>query len=97
MTQDSRKLSLTLKIFIGMLAGILTGALLQALFDDSGDRVFNLLGMQVSTYGIFVEGIFNVGGTIFINSLKMLGRMGSDDNQTATKRAGNRMGCIHRA
>ena len=72
MTQDSTKLSLTLKIFIGMLAGILTGALLQALFDDSGDRVFNLLGMQVSTYGIFVEGIFNVGGTIFINSLKML-------------------------
>lgn len=72
MTQDSAKLSLTLKIFIGMLSGILTGALLQLLFDDNGDRVFNLFGMQVSTYGIFVEGIFEVGGTIFVNSLKML-------------------------
>jgi len=72
MTQDPSKLSLTLKIFIGMLAGILIGALLQAVFDDSGDRVFNIFSLQVSTYGIFVEGIFEVGGKIFINSLKML-------------------------
>lgn len=66
------KLSLTARIFIGMLAGILTGVLLQALFDDSGDFRFSVFGQGVSTYAVLVEGIFNVIGQIFINSLKML-------------------------
>lgn len=72
MSQDNKKTHLTLKIFIGMIAGIVIGAFLQMLFDDSGDRIFNIFGMTFSTYGFFVDGIFHIGGTIFINSLKML-------------------------
>ena len=72
MSKESQKTHLTLKILIGMLSGILIGALLQFSFDDSGDRVFNIFGMAFSTYSFFVDGIFTIGGTIFVNSLKML-------------------------
>ena len=68
----SRKLGLTARIFIGMIAGIIIGALLQWLFDDSGDFSFSVFGIHVSTYGLLVEGIFNIVGSIFIASLKML-------------------------
>jgi Na+/H+-dicarboxylate symporter len=68
----TQKFSLTARIFIGMIAGIVIGGFLQLLFDDSGDFSFSVLGMQVSTYGLLVDGIFNVIGQIFINSLKML-------------------------
>jgi Na+/H+-dicarboxylate symporter len=68
----SQKLGLTARIFIGMIAGIIIGALLQWLFDDSGDFSFSVFGMHVSTYALLVEGIFNIVGSIFIASLKML-------------------------
>jgi Na+/H+-dicarboxylate symporter len=68
----SKKLGLTARIFIGMIAGIIIGALLQWLFDDSGDFSFSVFGLHVSTYALLVEGIFNVVGSIFIASLKML-------------------------
>ena len=66
------KFSLTARIFFGMLAGIVIGSLLQQLFDDSGDFSFSVFGLEVSTYGLLVDGIFNVVGQIFIASLKML-------------------------
>ncbi|WP_166425173.1 dicarboxylate/amino acid:cation symporter [Paraglaciecola sp. 20A4] len=66
------KFSLTARIFLGMLAGIVIGSLLQQLFDDSGDFSFSVFGFEVSTYGLLVDGIFNVVGQIFIASLKML-------------------------
>lgn len=69
---EPKKLGLTARIFIGMIAGILIGALLQLLFDDSGDFSFSVFGLHVSTYTLLVEGIFNVVGSIFIASLKML-------------------------
>ncbi len=72
MQQSPQKLGLTAKIFIGMVAGILTGVFLQWLADDSGDISFSVFGMGVSTYAILVDGIFHVLGQIFINSLKML-------------------------
>ncbi|PKG97463.1 dicarboxylate/amino acid:cation symporter [Paraglaciecola sp. MB-3u-78] len=68
----SQKLGLTARIFIGMIAGIIIGALLQWLFDNSGDFSFSVFGMHVSTYALLVEGIFNIVGSIFIASLKML-------------------------
>lgn len=71
-TPSPKKLGLTARIFIGMITGIVTGAILQWLFDDSGDFSFSVFGMQVSTYALLVEGIFNVVGSIFIASLKML-------------------------
>ena len=69
---SQHKLSLTARIFIGMIAGIITGTLVRALFDDSGDFSFSVLGLEVSTYAVLVDGIFNVVGQIFIASLKML-------------------------
>lgn len=72
MEQSPAKLSLTVKIFIGMIAGIIIGALLQAVTDDSGDLSFSVFGISVSTYGVLVDGIFHVIGQVFINSLKML-------------------------
>ncbi|GGF80814.1 dicarboxylate/amino acid:cation symporter [Alteromonas lipolytica] len=72
MSQSSHKFSLTARIFIGMVAGIIIGALLQLLFDDSGDLRFSIFSVEVSTYNILVEGIFSTLGQIFISSLKML-------------------------
>lgn len=72
MENPSQKFSLTARVFIGMIAGILTGFVLQLSFDDSGDLTFSLLGLNFSTYGFFVDGIFNVIGQIFVASLKMM-------------------------
>ena len=72
MSQSSHKYSLTARIFIGMVAGIIIGALLQFIFDDSGDLRFSIFSVEVSTYSILVEGIFSTLGQIFISSLKML-------------------------
>jgi Na+/H+-dicarboxylate symporter len=71
-SDKSDKYGLTARIFFGMLGGIVIGGLLQVLFDDSGDFSFNVFGLQFSTYGFLVDGIFNVIGQIFISSLKML-------------------------
>ena len=65
MDTSKDKLSLTARIFIGMLAGIITGALIRTLFDDSGDFSFSVLGLEVSTYAVLVDGILNVIGQIF--------------------------------
>ena len=72
MSDASHKYSLTARIFIGMIAGIVIGGLLQLLADDSGDLTFSLFGLNVSTYTILVEGIFSTLGSIFIAGLKML-------------------------
>lgn len=66
------KTNLTLRIFIGMILGIVIGALIQSSYDDSKDFVISVLGISFSLKGFFVEGIFEAGGKIFINSLKML-------------------------
>ena len=72
MSNDNTSLSLTTKIFIGMIAGILIGVLLQVANYLIGDLDFNIFSMTFSTYGFFVEGIFHAGGKIFVNALKML-------------------------
>ncbi|MGB3726756.1 MAG: dicarboxylate/amino acid:cation symporter [Glaciecola sp.] len=72
MSNAVAKSNLTLRILIGMLAGIVIGALIQMSFDDTGDFTFSLLGIHFSFQGFFVQGVFEVGGKIFVNSLKML-------------------------
>jgi Na+/H+-dicarboxylate symporter len=72
MSQAKPKSNLTLRIFIGMLLGILIGVLIQRSFDESGDFVISLLSINFSFKAIFVEGIFEAGSVIFVNSLKML-------------------------
>ncbi|EHV5549434.1 dicarboxylate/amino acid:cation symporter [Vibrio vulnificus] len=56
-----KPISLTGRVILGMVAGILTGFAIRALFADNG---------FVDAY--IVNGLFEVGGKIFIASLKML-------------------------
>ena len=69
---DSHKLSLTARIFIGMLAGVLVGFLFKLIMGESGDLIISFLGLTISIKGLFIDGIFNGLGQIFIASLKML-------------------------
>ncbi|WP_435249474.1 dicarboxylate/amino acid:cation symporter [Vibrio sp. nBUS_14] len=56
-----KPMSLTGRVILGMVVGILTGFAIQSLFSDSG---------FVNNY--IVNGLFEVGGQIFVASLKML-------------------------
>ena len=56
-----KPMSLTGRVILGMVAGILVGFAIQSLFAESG---------FVNTY--IVNGLFEVGGKIFVASLKML-------------------------
>jgi len=72
MTTPNKKLSLTLRIVIGMTAGIAVGFFFQWLLAGADERHLSLLGLAIPLKGFFVDGIFHVGGEIFIASLKML-------------------------
>ncbi|AYV22882.1 MULTISPECIES: dicarboxylate/amino acid:cation symporter [Vibrio] len=61
MTNTKKPMSLTTRVIIGMVAGILTGFAIRSLFAENG---------FVDAY--IVNGLFEVGGQIFIASLKML-------------------------
>lgn len=65
-------LGLTGKILIGMVFGIITGFLFKALMGESGDFTLTAGEFTFSFKGFFVDGIFHIGGQIFVNSLKML-------------------------
>lgn len=56
-----KPMSLTSRVILGMVAGILTGFAIRTLFADNG---------FVDAY--IVNGLFEVGGQIFVASLKML-------------------------
>jgi Na+/H+-dicarboxylate symporter len=64
--------SLTTRIVIGMVSGILLGFLLQQLMPNGSDFLIPLYLFDVSVRGLFVDGIFEVGGQIFVASLQML-------------------------
>ncbi|MEW6991089.1 dicarboxylate/amino acid:cation symporter [Colwelliaceae bacterium 6441] len=64
--------SLTTRIVIGMVSGILLGFLLQKLMPNGSDYSVPLYLFDLSIRGLFVDGIFEVGGQIFVASLKML-------------------------
>ncbi|GHG02648.1 dicarboxylate/amino acid:cation symporter [Thalassotalea marina] len=74
MTKEKQPLGLTARIVIGMISGILVGLLFKAIMGESGDYVIPLgfSEASISLKAIFVEGIFEVIGQIFIASLKML-------------------------
>lgn len=72
LSHPTHKYSLTARIFIGMIAGVLIGFLCKLIMGDSGDWQFSALGIAFSFKGIFVDGIFTGLGQIFIASLKML-------------------------
>ncbi|TRX56408.1 dicarboxylate/amino acid:cation symporter [Thalassomonas sp. M1454] len=64
--------SLTRRIVIGMFAGILLGTIFQAMLPKGGDLLIPLYLFDFSVRGFFVDGIFEIGGKIFVSSLQML-------------------------
>lgn len=68
----TKKLSLTARIVLGMTAGIAVGFFFQWLLAGADERHLTLLGLSLPLKAFFVDGIFHVGGEIFIASLKML-------------------------
>ena len=72
MSPPAKKNSLTSRIVIGMVAGILLGTFLQWLMPNGSDKVINLYLFEVSLKGLFVDGILEVIGQVFMASLRML-------------------------
>ena len=52
---DSHTLSLTARIFIGMLAGVLVGFLFKLIMGESGDLIISFLGLTISIKGLFID------------------------------------------
>lgn len=71
-TLQPKGMGLTSKILIGMVMGIITGFIFKTLMADSGDFTLSAGEFTFSFKGFFVDGIFHIGGQIFVNSLKML-------------------------
>ncbi|MFT5635490.1 MAG: Na+/H+-dicarboxylate symporter [Cognaticolwellia sp.] len=69
---EKKQASLTARIVTGMVAGILTGTILQWLMPDGSDAVIPLYLFDLSLRGFLVDGVFEVIGQIFISSLQML-------------------------
>lgn len=69
---QKQRMGLTGRILVGMFAGILIGIILQELFAGSGDYLINLGITTLSVNNLLVEGVFHVGGSIFVASLKMI-------------------------
>ena len=61
-------MSLTNRILLGMVAGILTGSLLNLLLHSAALSE----GLRLVTTDFLVDGLFDVVGRIFIASLKLL-------------------------
>ena len=70
--QQPKKMGLTARILIGMFAGIFLGVLLQEAFGESGDLLIPLGFTTLSIKSFLVDGVFHVGGSIFVASLKMI-------------------------
>lgn len=67
-----RSMSLTTRIMIGMLSGIAVGFIFQAILAGEDDYLIPLGLFSLSIKSFFVDGLFHIGGQIFIASLKML-------------------------
>lgn len=68
----ANKMSLTNRIVIGMVCGILLGTFLQWLMPNGTDKVIDLFLFQISLQGFLVDGILEVIGQVFMASLRML-------------------------
>ena len=71
MTQNN-KMSLTTRIMLGMVAGVFLGLLFQFILGEKEDVLIPLGLLDLALKGFFVDGLFHIGGQIFIASLKML-------------------------
>lgn len=71
-SSNVKKNSLTTRIVIGMVTGILLGTFLQWLMPNGTDKVINLYLFEISLKGLLVDGLLEVIGQIFMASLRML-------------------------
>ena len=71
MTQNN-KMSLTTRIMLGMVTGVFLGLLFQFILGNKEDVLIPLGLFDLAVKGFFVDGLFHIGGQIFIASLKML-------------------------
>ncbi|KZW98525.1 sodium:dicarboxylate symporter [Pseudoalteromonas luteoviolacea] len=69
---DNNKFSLTTRIMIAMIAGIAIGLMFQFALSGKPEFLIPLGLFDLPIRGFFVDGLFHVGGQIFIASLKML-------------------------
>ncbi|MBQ4812572.1 dicarboxylate/amino acid:cation symporter [Pseudoalteromonas luteoviolacea] len=69
---DNNKFSLTTRIMIAMITGILVGLMFQFSLGGKPELLIPLGLFDLPIRGFFVDGLFHVGGQIFIASLKML-------------------------
>ena len=67
-----RSMSLTTRIMIGMALGVAVGFIFQAILAGEDDYLIPLGLFSLPIKGFFVDGLFHIGGQIFIASLKML-------------------------
>ncbi|MCF6142785.1 hypothetical protein PMAG_a0233 [Pseudoalteromonas mariniglutinosa NCIMB 1770] len=65
-------MSLTTRIMIGMFLGVAVGFIFQAILAGEDDYLIPLGLFSLPIKGFFVDGLFHIGGQIFIASLKML-------------------------
>lgn len=70
--KTKKNLSLTSRIVIGMLSGILLGAFLQWFLAGQDERSISLILFNLPIKAFFIDGLFHIGGQIFIASLQML-------------------------
>lgn len=70
--ENKNKLSLTSRIVIGMVAGIVLGAFFQWLLAGQEERMVPLFLFDLPIKAFFIDGLFHIGGQIFIASLQML-------------------------
>ncbi len=66
------KFNLTSRILIAMALGVLVGSFFQWILGGAAEKEVSLAGFTIGIKALFVDGIFHVGGQIFVASLKML-------------------------
>lgn len=71
-TSKPSKYSLTTRIVIGMICGIVLGVFLQYLMPNGEDFVINLLVFKLSIQNFLVDGVLEIIGQVFMASLRML-------------------------
>ncbi|WP_194867407.1 dicarboxylate/amino acid:cation symporter [Pseudoalteromonas sp. PPB1] len=69
---QNKKMSLTTRIMLGMVLGVILGLLIQSILGDKPEVSIPLGLFDLPVKGFFVDGLFHIGGQIFIASLKML-------------------------
>ena len=69
---NNKSLSLTSRILIGLVLGLLVGSIFKWILGDQDDVYFSLGFFDLAIKGFFVDGLLTIGGAIFVASLKML-------------------------